>query len=329
MSFKTISKTIPLLIIAILVSSAILADINDKYIELLAPTGQVSADGQLDVTVDESFLNGNFTEKLSIILPNGSIVYAVKESEEEMIQGYKAWYGHVEGEELSSAVFVHKKGEIRGNIHYSGGHFLVELQASGGYKIIDLYNSVKPIKEKTKPVEPNLKDFKISKHSSDYPTNTQIIDESGIRTVTVLDILRRSYFYDPPFEVQCSSQRLLQNAITNQALGNSGANVKVKLVACWVAAPYNSDYYDWLQTIYGEAMLSSELKELRDRYGADLISVVTRSGDDECIYTTGYPKSHISVVQELFDCASQYTYQKGIAKLLGAGYGGGAFPYSR
>ncbi len=332
---KNLSRILAFFVVVILASGAVMADSKTDNIELLVPVGQPAADGSLRVEVDKAFLSGVFPETLSITLPDGSVVFARKTSEDEIVDGFKAWYGKVEGEELSSVVLVQKGSEIRGNIHLSRGRFLLETLKDVTYRISNLGKVVEPkieLPKKSKQLLKKLENSIVPLTRPKLEAEEPQIDKDGNVVVTMMHIFRRQpHNYDPPEQVTCDATSALDIALTNQALQDSGAKVKLKLIACYTAVVYNSDFWDWLGTIHGAAS-GEEIQKIRDKHGADLITVYARCGDDECFWAGKYPTSHVNAIQLLGYCADGYNYQVGAGVLLGAGMQNGSygwFPYSR
>jgi len=237
-------------------------------------------------------------------LPGGVSFEAVRESQEDHGQGRSSWTGHAEGEPDNTVVLGISGDAVFGTFHHRGKLFKLEPRANGDHVVSEV-RAAEPA--------PELDPIPVADTTSKTTAATAATvaaDANG----SVIDVL---VAYTPAIQALYGTQgaeALILQAVaeTNQAYSNSGMTTRLNLLFS-----YQTDYYESgaMSTDLSRLRATNdgfmdELHQLRDFFGADLVSLIENySGSCGIAYrmatlSASFASSAFSVVHH--GCATGY-----------------------
>ncbi len=238
-------------------------------------------------------------------LPGGISFEAVRETQQDDGRGRSSWTGHADGNPDNTVVLGISGDAVAGSFRYQGKLFKLEPRANGGHVVSEV-NTSNPA--------PELDPIAVADTSSSATAAPAAASAATKTKGFVIDVL---VAYTPAINDLYGSEgaeALILQAVAeaNQAYTNSGMITRLKLVAS-----YQIDYYESgnMGTDLSRLRSSSdgfmdELHELRDMYGADLVSLIENdSGSCGMAYrmatlSASFASSAFSVVHH--GCATGY-----------------------
>lgn len=202
---------------------------------------------------------------------------AVRERLEPTNNGM-SWIGRLEGYPESTAVFVVVAGELAGHIYAPFGFFRIQRERDGGY----LAQQIDQTASGNEPDDAVVVDEPAEARSAPRSPWRTLADNGSV--VDVMVMYTRDALAGWTSEVRARAAIDLVVAETNQAFRNSGVNTSIRLVYSAVV-----DYAESADSSIDLGRLQSstdgfldELHMLRDRYAADLVTLITEQMTDAC-----------------------------------------------
>jgi peptidyl-Asp metalloendopeptidase len=208
-------------------------------------------------------------ERFFVDLPGGVSFEAVQESQQDRGRGRSSWTGHAEGDPDSTVVLGISGNAVYGTFRYKGKLFKLEPRANGDQVVSEV--------QTTDPA-PELDPIPVADKPTKTAAATTAVSVATEANGAEIDVL---VVYTPAVQAIYGAQgaeALVEQAVAeaNQAYANSGMTTRLNLVLS-----YATDYIESGDMGTDLSRLKSngdgfmdELQQLRDMYGADVVSLI-------------------------------------------------------
>lgn len=185
--------------------------------------------------------------------------------------GY-VWYGQIDGMEGAGGVMVVGEDSITASFFTPQGHFTIERDASGFYRVTEIAPFVNPAESDAliPPAPPAGNAPELLSLPAEPRATGGYVDVMVLVTPAA-----RTYLGGMSTVIQRAE---LMVATANQARMNSGVNMHMRLVH--VAAIPFTERATMTADIEAVTFNSGEARNLRDQYGADLVTLITKDKED-------------------------------------------------
>ncbi len=188
------------------------------------------------------------------------------------IEERQLWTGYLEGFAGSEVILVSGKGFLAGSIHYPGGAFRVNCDASGMHRVHQV--NLPAIPPPSAPIPVALENGKLSPRP--FPSSRTMVTDDG----SIIDVM---VVYTAAARQAAGGTDAILNLIalglaeTNQGYANSDVRQRVRLIYA-SEVDYSETDFNWNDCLYrlrdpGDGFIDN-VHDLREEYGADLVTLL-------------------------------------------------------
>jgi len=216
--------------------------------------------------------------KLSLSLPGGLTVGAMRDRQEDMGNGRFAWVGHAVGNRSERVIIGVSGDAVAGTFVRKGKLFKLEPRADGSHVLSEVGTGAPAPEADPIPVTAPVTE---SVTAPDQVSSGGLTPGAGVATDPGQQIIDVMVVYTPKVEQiygTAGAEALIIQAVaeTNQAYANSGINPRLNLVhSARTNYTESGDISTDLSRLRATADgYMDELHTMRDNYGADLVTLI-------------------------------------------------------